>query len=453
MRLFKYFFAIYPTRTIVALALLFLSAFVEGLSITAIIPLLASIMAERYGHSTADTPQNGAISDALEKVNAVFEPFGGPPSVTVLILIISAGILTKSFIVYYARVYVGYTSSKIAKDVRLKLLRAISNVDWNYYVKQPAGAISSALITETAMASQGYSHCIYLSSCIIQIIVYGVIAVFLSWKLAIIVFILSAILIVALHNLITISKQLGNENMMLIRSILTQLNDSLRNVKSLKAMDCQEHSDVLLYHRTKKLARVAKHIAHAQAAVISAQEPIITVSIMAGVFAALNWLNIPFEIILVILVVLMRLMKTVARAQKFYQQVIMVSGPFESVISTIDTAESHQEQLKGILSPPKWSTIQFKDVSFGHGDRVILDGCNFTIDKNKLISIIGPSGIGKTTLIDLLSGLYSPEKRIDICRGRAHGEIKYKAMETTNWVRNTRNNFAALYNRSKYIFR
>ena len=82
-------------------------------------------------------------------------------------------------------------------------------------------------------------------------------------------------------------------------------------------MDCQDHFQEILFHRTKKLARIARHIAHAQAAVTSAQEPIIIITILTGIFVALNWLTIPLEVILVILIVLMRFMKTMGKAQKF----------------------------------------------------------------------------------------------------------------------------------------
>lgn len=52
------------------------------------------------------------------------------------------------------------------------------------------------------------------------------------------------------------------------------------------------------------------------------------------------------------------------------------------------------------------------------GDKVILDNCNITFKKHKIHCIMGPSGIGKTTLINILMGLIKPDS------GEIHGMEK-----------------------------
>ena len=56
--------------------------------------------------------------------------------------------------------------------------------------------------------------------------------------------------------------------------------------------------------------------------------------------------------------------------------------------------------------------IEFRNVSFGYDniDRVILDDISMTIKKGQSVGIIGESGAGKTTLVDLLLGLLKPQK-------------------------------------------
>ena len=57
-------------------------------------------------------------------------------------------------------------------------------------------------------------------------------------------------------------------------------------------------------------------------------------------------------------------------------------------------------------------TIEFKNVSFKYSNskKNVINKLNFKIKKNDFICILGDSGKGKTTLIDLLSGLYRPNK-------------------------------------------
>jgi iron complex transport system ATP-binding protein len=52
--------------------------------------------------------------------------------------------------------------------------------------------------------------------------------------------------------------------------------------------------------------------------------------------------------------------------------------------------------------------IEANDLRFSYGKNIILDGINFSIEKGKLVSIIGPNGSGKTTLLRNMSGALKP---------------------------------------------
>lgn len=54
-------------------------------------------------------------------------------------------------------------------------------------------------------------------------------------------------------------------------------------------------------------------------------------------------------------------------------------------------------------------SIEFKNVSLGFGNRLILDNINFIINKNTIHGLLGPNGAGKSTLFHLITGLLSPK--------------------------------------------
>ena len=66
--------------------------------------------------------------------------------------------------------------------------------------------------------------------------------------------------------------------------------------------------------------------------------------------------------------------------------------------------------------------IEVKNLTFKRGSRVIYDNLNLQVQKGKITAIMGPSGIGKTTLLKLIGGQLMPERGEilfdgqDICR-------------------------------------
>ena len=60
----------------------------------------------------------------------------------------------------------------------------------------------------------------------------------------------------------------------------------------------------------------------------------------------------------------------------------------------------------GLVPSPKENVVEFKDVSFGYNSKYVLKNINFKVKRNEVVGIIGGTGSGKTTLIDLLMRFY-----------------------------------------------
>ena len=67
--------------------------------------------------------------------------------------------------------------------------------------------------------------------------------------------------------------------------------------------------------------------------------------------------------------------------------------------------------------------IEFKNVSLSYGNRLILDNINFQINEGQIFGMLGPNGVGKSTIFNLITGLISPQS----------GEIKIDGENVTKY--------------------
>ena len=69
------------------------------------------------------------------------------------------------------------------------------------------------------------------------------------------------------------------------------------------------------------------------------------------------------------------------------------------------------------------SVIEFENVSLAYGNRLILDNINFKINEGQIFGMLGPNGVGKSTIFNLITGLINP----------GNGKIKIANKDVTNY--------------------
>ena len=57
----------------------------------------------------------------------------------------------------------------------------------------------------------------------------------------------------------------------------------------------------------------------------------------------------------------------------------------------------------------KNSIIEFENISLSYGNRLILDNINFQINESEIFGMLGPNGVGKSTIFNLITGLIAPK--------------------------------------------
>jgi subfamily B ATP-binding cassette protein MsbA len=95
-----------------------------------------------------------------------------------------------------------------------------------------------------------------------------------------------------------------------------------------------------------------------------------------------------------------------------YSQLQQAMGASERVFELLDTPPEMQDEPDALPLPPAKGFVRFDNVSFDYGDhdasREVLQDVSLSAEPGKVVALVGPSGAGKTTLVNLIPRFYDP---------------------------------------------
>ncbi|WP_349616329.1 ABC transporter ATP-binding protein [Azotobacter salinestris] len=418
MRILLAFGRSYPARTLLMLVSLLLAGLAEGIGLTTLLPLLSVALGDET-HSAF----------SLEVI-ALLHRLGLEPTVMTMLSVMVLGMVLSSALVLLGNRQVGYTVAHVATDLRLELIRALLGSRWEYYLRQPTGALANAVATEAYRASTGYEHAANTLALVIQAMVYVVVALFVSWQAAVLSLVLGVFLLLVLQRLVKTSRRAGKSQTRLMRELLAHLTDTLGSVKPLKAMAREDIADSLLRREADELNRAMEREVMSRETLRALQGPMLAILAAGGLYVGLVVWKLPLSSVMVLIFLVVRILSLLHKAQQRYHRMVAQESAYWALREAIDTALADAEPGGGKRVPSLQDEIVFERVSFGYGERPILDAVDLTIPVGTFTSLVGPSGAGKTTLLDLLCVLLTPQSGRILIDG-----VPLEALDRRRWRR------------------
>ncbi len=381
-----------------------LAGLVEGIGLSLLFPVLNTVTGES---SQGDaTPLSGASSTLLGGLVAL----GITPTLGALLLVIVGCLVLKGAFLLLAKTQVGYTVAHVTTDLRLTLLRSLLAARWEYYLHQPVGSLANAVGTEAIRVSNAYLQGTAGFAVLTQAMVYSAVALTIDWKVALGALAAGAALLYTLNLLIHRAQRAGVRQTQSLKSLLTRLTDSLQSVKPLKAMAKEELVGPVLESENRRLNRALRREVLSTEALGSLQEPLLATVIAVGIYLAMTQWGLPFAAVTVLAFLLARLLGLLAKAQRYYQRMRVYESAFWSLQRAIQDAREARESEPGGLLPSLHKAVCLEHVSFTFDKTPVLWNASLTIPAGSFVAIIGPSGAGKTTIVDLITGLLCPQQ-------------------------------------------
>jgi len=408
MHLLKTFARAYPVQSAVMLFALLIAGLIEGISLTALLPLLNQVLVK------PDTPGEGASgvgadSGVGEFLLGTIEAMGFTPSVLVLLIVILLGAILKGGLTLLARQKVGYIVAHVATDLRLSMLRAMLASRWEYFLHQPVGRLTNSMSIEAVRAANAYLHGATLISLIIEAMVYLTIATLVKWQAALVALLVGLLIYWLLGRLVKASRRAGKRQTKFTQSMIARLADTLLSVKPLKSMGRERLVNTVLMSETKNINRALRREVLSAEVLAAGQDVLFALVLVMAIYVTLVKLELPLATVMVLGFLIFRILKKTGRVQRNYQKMAVCESAYWSIQTTIEKADLAAEPPGGKLTPTLEEGIEVTGVRFSYDDKRILDELSISIPAGSFTAIIGPSGSGKATIVDLIIGLLHPE--------------------------------------------
>ena len=388
------------------MAMLF-AGIAEGFGMAMLLPLLG-IAINSPGGINNSAQQSKSVLEQM--VTGFFDGVGLSPTIGVLLIIFVLSILLKAVLILIANKKVGYMVAQVATDLRLALIRALFATRWEYYVHQPIGRFTNAFATEATRSAKAYLYAIRVMALLLHAAVYATVALMLAWQETLFTLGAGIIILSVLRYFVTKAQKAGKRQTRLLKSLLSLLTDTLQSIKPLKAMARENMADLVLQTETKRLNKALQKLVYSKEALKALQEPLVTIFFAFGLYVALVWWNMELATVLIMVYMLVKILKTLQKVQQEYQTMVIAESAYWSLWSRIKETEDQKEESIGTCKPLFNDSIRLEGVSFSYDQHPVLKNASLTFPKGSFSAIIGPSGAGKTTIVDLITGLLLPQE-------------------------------------------
>lgn len=382
---------------------LLLAGLVEGASLTALLPVLTTALAPEGQGGQILQAENHYLLQVLRRLD-LYPTLGG------LIALLVAGTILRSAFVLLANKYVGYTIAKVATDLRLSLLQALLAARWTFYLRQPVGMLANAMSSEPDRASKAYFFGTSMLAAVIQMLAYLGVAASISWQATLVYLAGAAVVAYGLQFFVRMARKAGKRQTRGLKALLSQLTDCLQSVKPLKAMGREDLADRVIATESLRLNQALEREVLSKEALKAVQGPTFVTLIAIGFYVGLVQWHMPATEIIALLLLLSRVMNGMGKVQQMLQNMATCESAYWSLCRTIEEARKQVEPMGGKRIATLEQAIEFEQVTFAYGSQPVLKNICLTIPARKLTTLIGFSGAGKTTVVDLIIGLLRPQQ-------------------------------------------
>lgn len=332
------------------------------------------------------------------------------------------GIFLAGFIGFRGQVFtLGRISADVLYEMRDQVMAAVQRLSLRYFDKRPVGDVMSRLINDTEQINNFLSQGLAQTLGNFVTLIVTLIAMFLvDWRLALISLAVLPVMFFAVWYIGQLARRAYRKTREAIGDVSANLEEEIGGVKVAQAFNRTEANQERFAERNR-----ANRDANVRAtAITSSLNPVLEALVAVATALVIGfggWLVLQGEVTVGIVVAFLTYVQNFSRPVQilsaFYALAQGALAGAERIFELVDEPADIVDAPNAIDMPTIQGHVVFNHVTFGYDPaRPVLKDISLEAHRGQTIALVGPTGAGKTTIVNLLSRFYeqqSGEIRID----------------------------------------
>lgn len=324
-----------------------------------------------------------------------------------LIPVVLIGATVIQGISFYISTYcTNYVGTAISRDLRSKLFNQLSSMDLAYFKKNQTGQLYARYVSDPATLQQAIVS--NLQDFVLQLFTFiGLAAVLVNrnWAFALVALSIISSITLPLQFISKKIRMLDHESTNNMARMVSVFTEAITQAKLMIGFQLEGYQRKRFGKALDEYFSISMRILKAGSWLKPIMQLVASMGVAAIVFFGAvqvkNGSMTAGELssFCVALILLYKPVKTLANIMNKVQRIL---APAERVFEKLDT-HSDLKEIPSPLSFNSFETLDFQNVNFAYNsDKTVLSDLNFSVRAGEIIAFIGPSGGGKSTLVDLI---------------------------------------------------
>ena len=305
----------------------------------------------------------------------------------------------------------GRVGQDILIDMRHDLFVNLQKLPFTYYDSRPHGKILVRVVNYINALSDLLSNgFVNLVADIFSIILTMVFMFFLDARLALVRLIGIPILVAFMYPLKALQRKAHQKRSTKQSNMNAYVSESINGMRVTQAFAHEDESMRVNEHVCSEYSNAWLGAVKLNFLVWPIMDNVATLTVALVYFSAVFIFveNITVGLLVAFVAYVWRFWGPITNLGNFYNTIINAMANLERIFELLDEKPTVHDAPNATELPKIEGNIKFEDVKFAYeDDEMILKGINFEATQGERVAIVGPTGSGKTTIINLISRFYN----------------------------------------------